>query len=235
MKLIQKSIDLDRKRRIFTVGDVHGEYTRFMKQLHDTGFDPDLDAVVAVGDLIDRGPENVQCLELLLQPWFHSVVGNHELMMLDSIIGPGNSIDIWAMNGGIWYFQMAPEDQEHVKQLCHKYVSGMPTMLSIGFRGKTIGFVHADPPGDWNDVKDWGRIERLVWGRSQIKRAIYGDLNIVTGGVDHVYCGHTPQDKVLRSGNITWIDTGACFGGELTILDIAEDLGLSKEEKKDEL
>lgn len=58
--------------RDFVVGDLHGYYTPLMQRLEELHFEPSCDRVLAVGDLIDRGPDSVRCLELLKEPWFFS-------------------------------------------------------------------------------------------------------------------------------------------------------------------
>ncbi len=84
-------------RNVWVVGDLHGCYTNLMNRLDAVGFDPAQDLLVSVGDLIDRGTENVECLDLINQPWFRAVRGNHEQMMLDAIAagygGKGDSLE----------------------------------------------------------------------------------------------------------------------------------------------
>ncbi|MCS1270882.1 DUF551 domain-containing protein [Escherichia coli] len=58
-------IDGSGYRNIWVVGDLHGCYTRLMSELHRVDFDPAQDLLISVGDLIDRGTENVECLERL--------------------------------------------------------------------------------------------------------------------------------------------------------------------------
>ena len=70
-------------RNIFVVGDLHGCYTLLMNELEKVSFDPAHDLLISVGDLVDRGAENVECLELITMPWFRAVRGNHEQMMID--------------------------------------------------------------------------------------------------------------------------------------------------------
>ena len=69
--------------RDFLVGDLHGHRGLFESELDDLGFDPACDRVFSVGDLIDRGPESLATLRLIEEPWFHAVLGNHELMLLE--------------------------------------------------------------------------------------------------------------------------------------------------------
>ncbi|EHV10027.1 phosphatase 1 [Escherichia coli DEC4E] len=53
------------------------------EKLETIGFDTKKDLLISVGDLVDRGTENVECLELITFPWFRAVRGNHEQMMID--------------------------------------------------------------------------------------------------------------------------------------------------------
>ena len=60
-------------RNIWVVGDLHGCHTLLMNELERVSFDPLCDLLISVGDLIDRGAENVECLELIAMPWFMAV------------------------------------------------------------------------------------------------------------------------------------------------------------------
>ncbi len=56
---IYHRIDGTKYRNVWVVGDLHGCYTRLMSELHRVDFDPAQDLLISVGDLIDRGTENV--------------------------------------------------------------------------------------------------------------------------------------------------------------------------------
>ncbi len=89
-------------RRIFVVGDIHGCYKKLMSTLDSVQFERDVDLLVSVGDLADRGPQNIECYELLNADWFRAVRGNHEQMAIDVLAG--GAIDTWLANGGRWFF-----------------------------------------------------------------------------------------------------------------------------------
>ena len=72
--------DKEIKGKLWAVGDIHGCYNLLMTRLKEIGFDFENDLLVAVGDLVDRGPESHRVLEWLEKPWFFSVQGNHEAM-----------------------------------------------------------------------------------------------------------------------------------------------------------
>lgn len=64
--------------RLFVVGDLHGCYTLLMNKLEELEFNFQQDLLVSVGDLVDRGQENLECLSLINEPWFKAIRGNHE-------------------------------------------------------------------------------------------------------------------------------------------------------------
>lgn len=64
--------------RDFVVGDIHGCYDQLMNLLKEIKFNFAKDRMFVVGDLVDRGPKSKEVLDLLYEPWFHSVIGNHD-------------------------------------------------------------------------------------------------------------------------------------------------------------
>lgn len=65
---IYERIDGSKYRNIWVAGDLHGCYTNLMNKLDTIGFDNKKDLLISVGDLVDRGAENVECLELITFP-----------------------------------------------------------------------------------------------------------------------------------------------------------------------
>ena len=87
-------------RHVWVVSDLHGCYQMLMADLRQRHFNPYEDLLICVGDLIDRGPDSVKCLQLLNEAWFYAVRGNHEQMALDAL--QNNDFGLWMMNGGNW-------------------------------------------------------------------------------------------------------------------------------------
>ena len=56
-----------------------------MDELKQRHFNPDTDLLIPVGDIIDRGPDSLKCLQLMQENWFYAVRGNHEQMALDAL------------------------------------------------------------------------------------------------------------------------------------------------------
>lgn len=96
--------------RDFVVGDIHGHFNLLEEKLTEIGFNPEVDRMFSVGDLVDRGPESHRSIEFLAKPWFHAVLGNHEQLCLDIISGEDN-IGLHPQNGGGWILKVDnPED-----------------------------------------------------------------------------------------------------------------------------
>ncbi len=61
-------------RNIWLVGDLHGCFARLMAALRERKFDPYQDLLLSVGDLIDRGPQSAECLDLLRYRWIYCAI-----------------------------------------------------------------------------------------------------------------------------------------------------------------
>ena len=210
--LLGRHFDENTEGRDFFVGDLHGMYDEFMASLAAVDFDFDTDRVFSVGDLIDRGPDSIKCLELLAKSWFFAVLGNHEELMMGS-----HGSRVWMMNGGDWSYSQDRDDLAFLRGLIRKH---MPYTMSIDTMYGTIGMVHAESEKHWGNNDKFCK-ELNTWARHRIKY----DHDTFTYGIDRVVVGHTPLKEVVRFTNHVYIDTGACFtsdGGFLTLLDVHE-------------
>ncbi|MGB1189299.1 MAG: symmetrical bis(5'-nucleosyl)-tetraphosphatase [Pseudomonadales bacterium] len=67
----------------YAVGDIHGCFTSLRALLAEMKFNPKRDTLWCCGDLINRGPKNVETLELLMAlPNLKVTLGNHDLHFL---------------------------------------------------------------------------------------------------------------------------------------------------------
>ena len=207
----------------YFVGDIHGCYDKLMGKLSDIKFDFHKDRLISVGDLVDRGPDSVKCLNLLKEPWFHAVSGNHEDMMVSTFRRQWPS-DNYMRNGGKWFFHLPYEQQEELTLLAD---TKMTLVIEVETDIGIIGVIHANAPDDWqkyhqlNDDEDFfddALVEDTIWGRSRI----YGNQDGRVKGIDYVVVGHTAVVYVIALDNIVYIDTGAVYDGSLTILSVNE-------------
>jgi serine/threonine protein phosphatase 1 len=238
--MYKKEIPKNKLGRDFVVGDLHGCLDLLNVLLEEVGFDKTKDRLFSVGDLVDRGPKSLQCLELLAEPWFHAVLSNHEDMMYQFFSGEEMG-RYWMQNGGSWVYG----NEVYVKQLCEKFVAGLPWMISVK---DSFHVIHAEI--DWyeplteetlvtkfDDICTEGSYDgpMMLWGRT-----LFGNLYNKTltdrdikkyqktiqlhklgqwfnADLLPIYCGHTPMTKPTKIGNLINIDTGAYRTGRLTI------------------
>lgn len=203
-------------RHIYIVGDLHGCRSLLDEQLTAHNFDNAQDLLIAVGDLIDRGPDSLACLQLLQQPWFRSVRGNHEEMALQALAGEQRRL--WQMNGGDWFWKLkgaALITARHALIRCKE----MPLILHLQLKDRVIIVAHADYPADHYAYDQPVDEQRIVWSRARIREIQYGTGRAISGA-DAFYFGHTPLDKALIFNNLHYIDTGAVFGNLLTLVQV---------------
>lgn len=137
-----RQLEANGRGRDFVIGDLHGALSCLERALAGVNFDPVADRLISVGDLIDRGPENEACLQLLNEPWFHSVLGNHELMMAQFYHG-GPYGPYWVRNGGRWGLEHSAEDDEvlHLAERCTQ----LPLLLTVSMvDGRKFHVLHAE-------------------------------------------------------------------------------------------
>lgn len=168
-----------------------------------------------LGDYIDRGPDSKGVLEQLLklqeQCRLIPLLGNHEEMLLSARANVAQ-FSMWLANGG------------------------MPTLASYGGRGglelvprEHMAFFESCPPHFETDgfiFMHAGYNPDLALAEQDITtlrwRSIAGRAPAPHRSGKIAIVGHTPQDdgEILDLPHIKCIDTGCCFGGWLTALDV---------------
>ncbi len=219
------TVKIDYADRIFFVGDIHGEITKLNEKLDEVGFDKEKDHLFSVGDLIDRGEDSLSCLALIQEEWFRAVRGNHEDLMINSIINKSdNHLGCWIQNGAQWYFDLNQEDRMYANDLAKLADEELPYVMEIHHRGKVIVMCHANyPSNEYTGKIDKHDLFDIVWDRSRIDDFKRNKPSEEINGADLFVFGHTPLRAPLQVDNCLWIDTGAVFGKEMTVIELTAD------------
>jgi serine/threonine protein phosphatase 1 len=213
--------DKEIKGKLYAVGDIHGCYNLLMNRLNEIGFDFENDLLVAVGDLVDRGIQNIECVELLSKPWFTSVRGNHEELCIQGMVSV-SAMQCHISNGGEWFYKI---DKHKQQEIINKFRI-LPIALEINHNGKKYGFVHGHvEQNDWNEFANNEGVSAFrdpaqlaMWGRERLDSDNLQYTHVK--GIDAVIMGHTVTQKPCKRDNCYWIDTGAVHWGTLTVLNV---------------
>ena len=192
----------------FFVGDIHGHYQLLLDSLSRAGFNEhNGDRVFLVGDIINRGPNSAECIELLLKKYIHSALGNHDEMMLCLLDDP-SIINQLKKVGGEWLLDYDAEPRK-LKFLVAVLLSKINFAMTVETRLGTIGVTHAEAPDDWQQIRNKSLTDKekslCVWSLEKYHRPL--ELSESVQNIDLVVHGHTNSEKVICKKNQIWIDT----------------------------
>ncbi len=227
--------------RVYAIGDVHGRADllgRLLKKIADDVTDNSSknptkppkniakNVLITLGDLVDRGPNSRDVLELLqtglpkeIAKEFEIVMlrGNHEVMMMDFIRDRDDAYD-WLGNGGmetLESYDINPHDRD-IDELIAEFKQKLPRShlellkkMKLRHRIGDYMFVHAGiRPGV--ALKDQDK-DDFVWIRHS-----FLDSKVDFGFV--VVHGHSIRPEPEIRPNRIGIDTGAWMSGRLCAL-----------------
>jgi serine/threonine protein phosphatase 1 len=195
--------------RTFIIGDLHGYYNALMDTLSELNFDHAIDRVISVGDIVDRGPQSLECVSLLDEPWFYCVTGNHEDM-----IRMGYAL---YQNGAQWCSDLSNTESQFVLD----HFDALPDAIVLDDR---IAITHAAMPPGFFYQKDFS-LEKNFYGH-EITRRLSDEVFIywnrteifddcVMPHFDLTVHGHTKLKSPMLVKNRLYIDTGLASGNSV--------------------
>lgn len=228
---IIKRLPLDRDKRHFIVGDIHGRFETFLDLLAEADYNPDTDIIYSVGDLIDRGPKSFEAVEFFsTRENVYSIMGNHEYMAYEA----WRWQNVWLRNGGFKCLESLEANGKDQRWL-QDVVGEFPWIIEVGDDGEEGAFriVHADVDWRLSDQEihacvamaidedgffngEAHEVQHFIWSRSTITKAMtnLSEMKPLTYNMEfnpdrkrHNFVGHTPIRKVTTTGDITHIDT----------------------------
>lgn len=150
--------------RRLCIGDIHGMYSKLTDVLNRCNFSSS-DTLYCVGDLCDRGNENLKTLQFLMNlNNFHPVIGNHDIWLAQylSYKMPENTFHAWAYyNGGMNTFVEFLDKTDEEKLKIYDWLKNIPYMIKL--KDKII--MHTPTPKKIFDRLKYGyNLEEITLG-----------------------------------------------------------------------
>lgn len=208
-------------KRTIVIGDVHGCYAELLDLLDRLAI-TEGDRIISTGDLVVKGEQNREVLELFSSDArFSSVLGNHDRALLR-----------------FWYSgkKLSAEQEKCRRELESDYVrfaaylTGLKPFVDLG----THAVVHAGiRPGillEEQSLKDLTVLRTLGTDNPASRDGV--PWYEVYDGKRFVIFGHWPAREPRRGASALGIDTGCVYGGRLTAYILEADVLISVEARR---
>ncbi len=195
---------------VYAVSDLHGYYDVFLRGLKEIGFN-DSDKLYVIGDAIDRGPQGISILQHIRNhPNMELLIGNHEVMMLDSLYCGGANRDRYNYqwdwlygNGGvptaIQYNELSPEERRSLLEWLNRcYV-----IKHIDVCGKKFCLTHSYYQDNLADIPfselNYDDVWKIVWTSVFRNDNCYGSEDVFLQHDYEFIVGHVPVQKARKN------------------------------------
>ena len=224
--------------RYVVITDIHGCFDEMQELLAKTGFDRKEDTLILAGDLMDRGPKNVECFLFIrdlkeeMGERFVYVRGNHDQMLMDTV---ESGFRFWERKRELWYYNGGDLTAEAFRKAeipIRDAALWLEKNTVLYYVGEGFQVVHADLVNDCDlsEVTEY----TLIWGRSIADENLYHGPFTILGHTpmravfyfqgDGKMIVKVPEEKLFKlpeTGALI-IDTGGVYGGKLTAAVIRE-------------
>lgn len=209
--------------KYYAIADLHGRYDLLLEavnKIYEHAGEDDY-KIITLGDYIDRGPQSQEIISFLMKQGdsFICLKGNHEAMMVESIVTPLDP-DWWVGNGGgTTLLSYGHPDVKYMSDVSYAYVPEehikWMASLPLFYETEKQVFVHAGIP-DNNLPLDKQNEEKMMW-------MLYNPTDMGGYQGKHVVHGHHqfedgPHEwKGSKRGGRTDLDVFAWLHNRLVI------------------
>lgn len=201
----------------YVVSDIHGQYDKYTALLEKINFS-DNDTLYVLGDIIDRNNGGIKImLDMISRPNVVMLMGNHEAMMLDTLleftqisVDAISALSAWFLNGGEPTFNEYMEIGSKERIAVLGALEKMPYFAEISINDNDFVLLH----GGFEDfsserpLSDYSRDE-IVWAEPDFENGYFENKFTIVG--------HTPtptvcgEPKIFRAGKLIDIDCGCAY------------------------
>ena len=198
--------------RTIVVGDIHGCYDELTQLLEKVNFGED-DRVVAVGDLITKGPKNREVLELFMtDARFSTVIGNHDLALRRK--WNGEKIKLKPSQ------KATHKELKREKEVYVSFLNKLPFTIDLDTHLVVHAGLRPNVELYSQTTDDMTRLRSLGKDLESRNGTPWYD---VYDGDKVVIFGHWPSPEPRRGKKAIGLDTGCVYGHNLTAYIIETD------------
>ena len=191
--------------RTIVIGDIHGCFDELCDLIELIDLQSD-DRIIAVGDLIAKGPKSAKVLDLFINDQrFSSVVGNHDRTIRQRL--RGEPVPLTKQQHDT--IQQLDDDRERYSQ----YLRSLPYMIELRNHLIVHAGIRPGVPLDEQMASDLTEIRTM--GADPARRQGTAWYKIYRGPKTILF-GHWPKKKPKRAPFAIGLDTGCVYGGQLT-------------------
>lgn len=219
-------------RRTIVIGDLHGMYEETVELLERCGASVD-DRIIFLGDMIDRGPDNDKCVDLVMsieekQAEQACILGNHEQTHLEHV----EHVRVWGELPEMPKTHTATRAQLQKKH--YDYFRGLPLYIKLPEHNAVCVHAGVFPDRTIEEqrphhllhiqminpeiLSDDHRREKTMWPSKVSDKDGWSFWTHHWKGPERVIFGHSVLDRPLVLPTAVGIDGGAVFGGQLHAL-----------------
>ena len=198
--------------RTIIIGDIHGCFDELTDLLKVINLQAD-DRVIAVGDLIAKGPKNAEVLDLFIDDArFSSVVGNHDRIVRQHF--RGEPVPLTNQQ------REAVQQLESGRERYSRFLRSLPYVIELPNHLVVHAGIRPGVPLDEQMASDLTEIRTM--GADPTRRKGTAWYKVYRGPKTIVF-GHWPKKKPKRKAFAIGLDTGCVYGGSLTAYIIESD------------
>ncbi|XP_066936307.1 bis(5'-nucleosyl)-tetraphosphatase PrpE [asymmetrical]-like [Clytia hemisphaerica] len=218
------SNEVVRDRKLFFIGDVHGcldELKELLQKVNER-FSTEEYLPIFVGDLVNKGPENVGSLQYVRNLEHFAVKGNHDAAALREVLMIEKHNDYDPPARWQWVKGLNCDDIDYLKEL--PYTLSFPDFNAIVVHAGLLPKVDLEN----QSIKDMILMRNIV----ELDAENYQSAESLDQGKpwaslwpgpEHIYFGHDARRKFQSYEFATGLDTGCVYGNQLTGLLLDKD------------